>query len=463
MRDLTNLFQYVDEHFEDMYHDLETICSYRSVKGDEEGLEKTREFLLKKMEQAKIPVKKVTVENGNAVIYGHVKGKAEDTVLCYNHYDVVEEGAWEKWKSHNPYCLETIDGVMYARGISDNKGSLLSRIHAVETILAVEGELPASIKFFFEGDEETGSPSMFRLAKEEEELFREMTKADVCLWENGRKDEDGHPWARFGVRGNCAFDLRVTTAKSDVHGRMGATIPSASWRLLWALASLKDVNERIRLEGFYEDVIPPTEADRKVLKDFPYEEEAIRKRLGIKEFLLGATGNELKERVYLEPSLSVCGIEAGELYNGPRGIVPRTAWARLSFYLVAGQRPERVEMQLREHLKKHGFEDVEVVPLGGGTVPVKTPVDIPFRERVCRAASHVYEKPMVIEPTQLGAGPASAFRDAWSELPIVGIGPANTAANHHAPNENMLVEDYKEAVKLMIALLYTYEKQEDWV
>ncbi|HWR12761.1 MAG TPA: M20/M25/M40 family metallo-hydrolase [Rectinemataceae bacterium] len=397
------------------------------------------------------------VGGGNALLTSERSGTTNDRVLFYNHYDVVEEGRKELWKTGDPFRAEVVDGKIYARGISDNKGGLFSRLHAVQAILAVRGTLPATVKFLIEGDEETSSPSMFRFAEENPEEFRSLTEADVCVWENGRKDEGGHPWARFGVRGSCAFDLRVTTAKSDTHSRMGATIPSASWRLVWALASLKGVDEKIRVDGFYDRVIPPTESDFEILRQFPYEEGVQKEKLGIKSYLLNATGEELKKRVYLEPSLSICGLESGEVHNGVRGIVPCKAYARISFYLVADQDPSELGSLLRRHLDKHGFPDIEVAQAGGANRPVRTPVDIPFRERVCEAAAKVYKEPMVIELTQLGGGPAIAIRNAWPEIPVVGFGPGNTGSNHHAPDENLKLLDYVEAVKHVAALLCSYD------
>ena len=455
MKNLQKMFDYVDQNEELLIRDLSELCSFRSVAGDREGLQKTREFIREKMNQAGIENRELMVEDGNSMILGVRNGERKDTVLFYNHYDVVEEGDREKWINKDPYHLTLQNGSMYARGISDNKGALMSRIHAIQAILSCEEKLPVNVKFLVEGDEETASPSMFRYQKEHPESFREAVKADVCFWENGRRDRNGYPWARFGVRGNCSFDLKVKTADTDVHGRMGATVPSASWRLIWALGTLKQSDERIAIEGFYDDVIPPTETELEILKKFPYDEEKQKKALGLNSYLLNASGEELKRRIYLEPTLSVCGMEAGELYNGPRGIVPHTAWARISFYLVADQDPEKIHKLLREHLDKHGFSDVEV-HYCGGTVPVKTPTDIPVKKQLEKAAELVYDKPLVIELTQLGAGPAIAFRRAWENLPIIGVGPGNTGSNHHAPNENLTIEDYKMAVKHMIAFLFTY-------
>ncbi len=162
----------------------------------------------------------------------------------------------------------------------------------------------------------------------------------------------------------------------------------------------------------------------------------------LKEFLCNATGNELKKRIYLEPMLSVCGLEAGELYQGPRGIVPHRAWARISFYLVANQNPVKIGRQLRNHLDSHGFEDVEVQMLGY-SYPVKTSVNIPERNMLEKTARQVYKKPLVIEPTQLGAGPAIAIRrGAWRICRWYGIGPGTTVEIHqrHRAKLNQLEE-----------------------
>ena len=454
-KNLEKIFAYVDENFDSMLEELKELCSYRSVSGDQEGLEGSRQWITKRLEQAGIPWKLHPVEGGNALISASCTKTEEEErpcVLFYNHYDVVEEGKRERWSS-DPFQVEIRDGYMYGRGISDNKGPLLARIQAVEAIRNVCGELPVDVRFLFEGDEEISSPSMAAFCRQHEKEFQELTKADACFWENGRRDEKGRPWARFGVRGNISFTLSVETSSKDVHARMGTTVPSASWRLIWALASLKGADERITIEGFYDDVRPVTKEDEEVLEAFPYEEKKQLEKLGLSAFLKNATGLELKKQVYMEPSLSVCGLEAGELYNGPRNIVPHKATAKIAFYLVANQTPEKVAKQLREHLDKHGFSDVQIQAKGGNT-PVRTPVNIPLRDILVRSAAKVYEEPMVIEPTALGGGPVIYFHRAWPKMPIVGVGPGNTSGNHHAPDENLKVEDYKASLKYMIALLF---------
>lgn len=457
---MDEIFDYVDAHFDEMMEELREFCSIRSVAGDTEGLEASRKWIQARLEAAGISWERHEIEGGNALISaeavcgkpGVAGKKPAPALLFYNHYDVVREGREELWTAP-PFVPEIRDGVLYGRGVSDNKGPLLSRIQAVEAVKRVMGRLPVNVKFLFEGDEETGSPSLAGFAAEEPERFKRLTGADACLWENGRRDEAGRPWARFGVRGSVSFDLSVELANKDVHSRMGTVVPSASWRLVWALATLKGEDERITIDGFYDDVLPVTERDKEILNAFPYEEEKKRRELGLPAFLKNASGLELKKQIYMEPSLSVCGLEAGEMYNGVRGIVPHKASARISFYLVANQNPDRLEKLLRAHLNRRGFADVRIERHGGNT-PVRTPMDIPFREILIRSAKKAYDAPMVIEPTALGGGPAIYFHRAWPEMPIIGVGPGNTNANHHAPDENIRLEDYRASVKHMIALLY---------
>lgn len=465
MEELGDIFAYVDQNFDEMIEEVKEFCSFRSTEGDKEGLLKTSKFLEEKLSQAEISYRKIT-EGGAPLFFAEKKGKIEEAkgrnashpcLLFYNHYDVVEEGDRTLWTGE-PFKPEIRGNILYGRGVSDNKGPLLSRIQAVKSILDVRGALPVDVKFAFDGEEETSSPSLNKFSIREPELFQDLTRADLCLWENGRRDKEGRPWARFGVRGSISFDLSVKTSKKDIHARMGTIIPSASWRLIWALASLKGEDEKIAIEGFYDDVRPVTRADEVILEAFPYDEESLKQQMGLSELLRGTRGLDLKKQLYMEPSISVCGLEAGQMYRGVRGIVPCEASARVSFYLVADQSPERVEELLRSHLKKYGFDDIQV-KARGRNAPVRTFADPELIELFRRSASQAYKEPLVIEPTQLGGGPAIYFHRAWPQLPIVGVGPGNTGGNHHSPDENMKLEDYRASIKHMIALMYAMRER----
>ena len=453
MNTLEQVFNLIDSEKETYFRELEELCACRSTASCPEGREEARVCIEKIVKNSGLQPERVPVVGGNAILTASAEGKTDYTALFYNHYDVVEPGDAGLWEGGSPFGLRRKDGMLYARGVSDDKGPLLTRLHAVRAILKVCGELPVGVRFFMEGDEETASPSMFRFQKENPEAFRRLTRADVCFWENGSNDKKGRTWARFGVRGACGFTMRVTTCSEDLHGRNGAIVPSASWRLIGALGLLKDESENVRIPHFYDDIRPLTEEDRQVLHDLPYDEEGIRRKYGFSAFLKNLTGDSLKERIYCEPSVSVCGLEAGEMYKGARGIVPHTASANLSFYLVADQDPEKILQNLREYLDRNGYSDVEIIPKGMSW-PVRTAVTVPERAMLDRAAERVYGSRCVIEPSALGAGPAVAMRRAWPDMPVIGIGPGNMTGNHHAPNENLAEKDYINAVKMTASFLF---------
>lgn len=454
MKNIKKAFDYVDKNFDSMIEELREVCSYRSVEGDQEGLRQTREYILRKMKDIGLNTELHEVPEGNPIIFSEKEGMLNNTLLFYNHYDVVPEGPVECWK-HHPFECEIENGKLYARGVSDNKGGLFSRLHAIQAITSAEKELPIGVKFLVEGDEESCSPSLYKFAEENQGLFKNLISADGCIWENGRKDENGYPWARFGVRGGLEAELSVKTSEKDIHERNGAIVPNAAWRLVWALASIKDKNENVLIEGFYDDVLDLTEQDKKVLEDFPYNEQELKDNIGIDKYLLDLKGYDLKKRLYAEPAVTINGIESGKMYETIRSINPHYAYARVHFSLAANQDPERIKILFRRHLDKNGFSDVHIEYKGQNT-PVRTPVDVRLKDIIYKAAELVYQKPMVLELTALGGGPGILFRKHWPDMPIIGIGPASTGSGHHSPDENLVLEDYKEAIKHIIALLYTY-------
>ncbi len=455
---IKDIFAFIDAHKEEYLNELKDFVSIESTASQKEEREKARVFIEKQLQRTGLPSHRLKVSQGNDLLTSEKQGINQKAVLFYNHYDVVEAGDPTRWDSANPFTLTKKEDFLYGRGVSDNKGPLLSRIQAIRAILSVTGTLPVTVKYLFEGDEESGSPSMMDYVEKHPALFREACKSDVCFWENGRRQGNGGPWARYGVRGNCSFDISVRTAEKDVHGRMGSIVPSASWRLIWALASLQSSDGRIKIDGFYDHIEPPTEYELNTLRDFPYDEQYEKEKLGLDHFINQVSGLELKKQMYFTPSVSICGLESGQMYIKPRGIVPHEAHARLSCYLVANQDPNRIAALLREHFNKSGFTDIQVDYLDG-TFPVKTSMEIPETTCLEKAAILTYGKPLVKEITQLGAGPAIALRKVIPDLKIIGIGPGNTNSNHHSPNENLRIDDYIRSMKFIVAFLYNYSKK----
>src|SRR5205085_4231195 len=158
-----------------------------------------------------------------------------------------------------PFEATRRDGKVFGRGVSDDKGHLVSRLHAIDALLDQLGELPCRIKFVVEGEEEVGSVNLPAFVHRE----RARLAADACLWEFGYVDHRDVPLQFAGLRGICYVELSVRSAATDVHSGLGGSIlANAAWRLTWALASLKGADERVRIPGFYDAVRPPTARDR---------------------------------------------------------------------------------------------------------------------------------------------------------------------------------------------------------
>lgn len=455
---MEQVFRYIDRMFDRFIEELSSLCACRSVAGDCEGLAQACSLISGKLSSLGFDPHHFGTSQEATLIYGQSKAfKSKPSILFYNHYDVVPEGAREAWETP-PFQLTRKGGRLHARGVSDNKGALMARLQAVEAILAVKGALPIRLAFLLDGDEETGSAALSRLAYEDAPLLRKLTDADLCIWENGRTLPDGSPEAAFGVRSTLVVRMEARSSNGDEHGRMGAELPNAAWRLVWALASLKSMDEHIRIDGFYDDVLPPTKADLDVVSAYPYDEEGMLARKEIPQFLLGLRGQALKQKIFLEPSLNINGLEAGEPWKGFRHIVPHAACAQFSVILVPNQRADDILEKIRKHLDASGFEDIAIRADAAG-FPVRTPVDTPWRHVLARAAAQVYPQPLTPSITQLGSGPAYLLRTVRPELPILcACGVAALDGGHHSVKENITLENYKNGIKFAAATILEAEK-----
>lgn len=444
-------FEYVDKNFDGMISELQEICRQPSIAAQNIGMEETAEMILKKMQELGMDSKLIPLEGGFPVLYGEIKGESDKTILFYNHYDVQPPEPLDKW-TYEPFGAEIHNGKLYARGVSDNKGALYSRLQGIESILKTRGKLPVNVKFLIEGEEEIGSPNLEKFVLNNKELL----EADACIWENAFKDENGHPMARLGNKGMLYLELRAKTGNTDFHSRMAPVIPNAAWRLVWALSTLKNTKDEVLIEGFYDRIRPVSDEELEVLKDMPSQEEKLKERAGIGEFINGVTSLDFTNRLYNEPTCTICGIESGYTKEGQKTVLPCTAMAKIDFRLVVDQDPSEIVQLLRKHLDKHGFEDIEIHILSEAK-PAKTPVTTPFVDVLRKSAAIAYDKPLVIETTSAGTGPRYVF-SSWTDMPIAAIGPGYPGSLNHAPDENIRIEDYREAIKHVIALLHCFKE-----
>lgn len=450
MTDIKAVDAAIKERADQSLKELSRLCAQPSIAAQGLGMELCAE-LVKEMLTARGFEVQILPTAGFPVVFAERKGRSDRTLLFYNHYDVQPPEPLELWETP-PFEPTIRDGKMYARGVSDDKGHILCRLAAIDAILAVDGELPCNVKFLIEGEEEIGSVNLTPFIEDHTDLLA----ADACLWEFGYVNHEGVPIQYAGLRGICYVELSIRTASRDVHSGTGGSIfPNAAWRLTWALNTLKTPEEHIRIPGFYDKVVPPTERDLQLLENLPDPSDEYKERYDLQGFIKGIEGGlELKREAIFTPTCTICGLTSGYQGPGSKTVLPSEASAKVDFRLIPNQDPQEVLLQLRDHLNIEGYSDIEITFLGG-EAPARTDPDDPFLQMVVESAHEVYGVPMMVQPMSGGSGPNHAFIHHL-KVPVAtaGVGYPNSRA--HAPNENLVIDNFVDGVRHTARILVNF-------
>jgi len=431
---LPQIDHYIEQHRDESISELARLCAQPSISTQSIGIQECASLVAGMLRKRGFDAG-IHPTALHPVIVAEAKGKRDKTLLFYNHYDVQPPEPLELWETP-PFEPALRDGKLYARGVADDKGHIMSRLAAIDAILSVEGELPCNIKFVIEGEEEMGSPSLPHFV---EAHARELS-AEACIWESGSVNFRGQPTMNLGMRGIFYVELSVECLSQDVHSGLGGSImPNAAWRLVWALNTLKDKDEHILVPGWYELAMPPTERDMELLTRQPDSTPDMIQRYGVKAFLKGMKpGVELRREAVFAPTCTICGITTGYQGKGTKTVLPARASAKVDFRIVPDQEPDDLLVKLRKHLDEQGFGDVRVDVLSSER-PGRTDPDHPFIKLVEAAALEVYDEEMQLSPMIGGSGPNHAFLH-YLGVPIGISGVSYPGAQVHAPNENMQLD-----------------------
>ena len=447
MENFQKIDAYLDQHLDTSIAELSRLSAQPSVAAQNWGMAECAELVAKLLKERDFQVE-ILPTAGAPVVFAERKGHSQKTLLFYNHYDVQPAEPLELWDSP-PFEPTIRQGKLYARGVSDDKGHITSRLFAIDALLDADGELPCNIKFVIEGEEEIGSVHL----KEFVIRHADRLSADACIWEFGGVDHRETPMQYLGLRGICYVELSIETASIDVHSGLGGSIfPNAAWRLVWALSTLKGPDERILIPGHYDSIRPPSARDVEYMAALPESADELKKRYGVSHFLKGLTGGvELRLTEVFEPTCTICGLTSGYQGLGSKTVLPARASAKVDFRLVPDQTPEQVLKGLRAHLDAGGFSDVQINFLGG-EAPARTDPDDPFVALVVESARPVYGQPMQIVPMSGGSGPNHAFVH-YLNLPIATAGVGYPGTQGHAPNENVRLDLYLKGAKHIARIL----------
>ena len=383
---------------------------------------------------------------GHPIVYAdwlHAAGAP--TVVVYGHYDVQPTDPIDEWTSP-PFDPVVVDGRVLARGSSDDKSNITIFLQAVEALLAARGSLPVNLRFVFEGEEESSSVHLepWLLAN------RERLAGDVAIVSDVGFFEGNLPALTVGLRGLMYAQIDVTGPFQDVHsGVYGGAIANPANALAAIIAALTGPDGRIRIPGFYDDVVALTEADRAAYAALPFDDDAFRDGLRVPE-LVGEAGYSSLERKTGRPTLDVNGIWGGYQGAGSKTIIPGRASAKLSCRLVPDQQPGRIFAALKAFVEEIAPPGVRVVvnDLGGG-LPVRTSIDHP----AVRAAARALEATFGRAPVYIREGGSIPFVATFEQvlgLPVVLLGFTPPNGNFHAPNEWMDLANFETGIRTVV-------------
>lgn len=447
------MHDYIEQNKERFFEELFSILRIPSISAKPENkpdMLRCAERLAELLRQAGVDEAGVYPTAGNPVVFArkNVPG-AEKTVLVYGHYDVQPPEPLDLWKS-DPFEPQIHDGAIWCRGANDDKGQLFMHLKAFEYMLR-SGKLRHNVKFIFEGEEETGSPSLPEWVRQN----KEMLAADVVLVSDTTMISEKVPSINCGMRGLSYLEVKVTGPNKDLHsGHYGGAVANPINVLCSLISSLQDENGRITVPGFYDSVVELSKEDRAELARAPYDEDEYKEFLGVKA-LKGEKGYTTLERVGIRPSLDVCGIWGGYTGVGAKTVLPSYAQAKVSMRLVPNQDSATITRLFTDYLNSIApdYVKVEVTPFEGGDGFL-----IPITSHAFQAASKAMEEVYGIAPVpSRGGGSIAVLADMQKILGIdpllMGFGLERDTI--HSPNESYLLKQLFAGME-SIALFYQY-------
>lgn len=430
---------------------LKQYLKFPTVSAQNLAIPETVQFVVKMIEDANGEAEILDDLDGNPVIYGFFpagsNGDSTKTLLFYNHYDVQPPDPLDEWESE-PFEPTMREGKLFARGVADNKGDLIARLTAIKVLQNVQGGLPCNIKFLIEGEEEIGSPNLAPYL----EKYSDRFQADACIWEFGGKDEQNRISMVAGIKGMAYLELTCFGADIDMHSSVGAYVDNAAWRLVQALATMKNQKNEILVEGFFDGIEEPSDSVKQAVHALPFNEEAVLNLYGLKRPLITkAKGEDPREAMVLQPTMTICGLVSGYTGEGAKTVLPKSAKAKMDCRLVPGQDPNHILECVQKHLEKHGFHDIKVTMVNGQKA-YRSDFNHPFISHVMETATQVYGKEGILAPNSAGTGPMFEFGEKL-QLPIVSTGVGWVGSKAHAPNESIRLQDFEDGIVHMAYML----------
>ena len=463
-----------------------TLLSIPNVAADTDNIRKNAALIVEMMKQRGLNPRLLegATPNTPPAVYGEWKTPgAQRTILLYAHYDGQPTDP-KQWSGTLPWqptfrsaALEAGGQIIaappegslinpqwriYARSASDDKAGVMAILTAFSALKEKGIPLTSNIKFVFEGEEEAGSPHLGEIIN----LNKQLLEADAWLICDGPVHQSGVKQVVFGARGDTNVDVTVYAAKRPLHsGHYGNWSPNPANLLARLLTSMKDDEGKVTIEGWYSDVEPLGEAERRAIADAPQYDEELKKQLGLKRTEGG--GKALLELISL-PSLNINGFASGDVGALARNVIPTTATAVLDLRLVKGNDHQRQTQRLIEHIRKQGYFVTDREPTdaeraqypllarvnvrAGGYNAERTRMDLPLSKSVIDAVQSTSTGKIVLLPTSGGSLPLSIITERLKTVTI-SVPIANYDNNQHAENENIRIQNLWDGIETWAAIM----------
>ncbi|MAL18358.1 MAG: peptidase M20 [Balneola sp.] len=438
--------EYIDQNKDKFVEELFELLRIPSISTDstkKEEIKKAASFLVSQLESMKLETVKTFETPGNPIVYAeHCPHDDRPTVLIYGHYDVQPSDPDELWDTP-PFEPTVKDGLIYARGASDDKGQAFTHVKALESFVETGQEIPVNVKIVLEGEEEIGSPNLVPFLEANQDLLA----CDMVLISDTAMFGKDQPSITYGLRGLAYMEVEVVGPNRDLHsGVYGGAVENPVNVLCEIIAKLKDEDGVIQIPGFYDNVIPLTETERETYKQLPFDEEEYKRTLDVKA-LHGEKGYSTLERSSARPTLDVNGIWGGYTKEGAKTVLPSKANAKVSMRLVPDQHPKEIAKMFKEHVESLAPDTVKVTVSEhhGGFASV-TDLDFYGLKAGAKAFEDIYGTEALFS-REGGSIPivADFKRVLGVESILMGFGLTSNAI--HSPNENFSLKDFHRGIK----------------
>jgi acetylornithine deacetylase/succinyl-diaminopimelate desuccinylase-like protein len=429
------------------------IPSISTLPEHQPDIQRAAGFVADSLRNAGLENPEVIPTEGHPLVYAdwlHAPGRP--TVLCYGHYDVQPPDPLDEWVTP-PFEPTLRDGNIYARGAADDKGQMYMHIKAVETLRAVNGTLPVNLKFLVEGEEEVGGEAIAKYVAENAGKL----KSDVALVSDTELYAEGIPTLCNGLRGLIYMEVEAQGPMRDLHsGLYGGTAPNAVFGLIELLAKAKKKNGVIQIPGMYDEVAPPTPAEKESWERLPFKEkEFLNKEVGSTK-LTGEPRYSVLERIWARPTFEVHGIAGGFTGAGAKTVIPAKATAKVSIRLVPRQDPDKIIADFQEFVKKNTPKGIRTqVRVLSSSPAVMVDLGHPAIRTAAKAMSDVMSKPTVFIRSG-GSIPIVGDFAQHLGVPTVLMGFGLPDDGLHSPNEKYRLENYYTGIMTIAHFLEQY-------